>query len=179
MRFIQFIIIFQCSNEFLKFKFGKRNFGKEKLMNNFGPHSAQGLATASQPTADSGLRGPCPRRAPARPNRGHHARGVACGAAVDCGPVDYVSRGVVAWAPGPDGEPIEYGGWQRGSPWMSDVGGAPRRWHSPWQRRSGRLWSALGVPAGLGQRGEGEGWPVGRSEVVEEELIGGVDSQRQ
>jgi hypothetical protein len=88
MRFLQFIIIFQSSNEFLEFKFGKSNFGKEKLMNSIGPHSAQGLATTAQPTADSDLRGPCPRRAPARLNHGHHARGAGRDAAADGGLVD-------------------------------------------------------------------------------------------
>jgi hypothetical protein len=79
---MQFIIIFQTSNEFLEFKFGKRNFEKEKPMNSFGPHSAQGLTTAARPMADFGLRDPCLRCAPARPICGHHAR------AADGGPVD-------------------------------------------------------------------------------------------
>jgi hypothetical protein len=77
-------------------------------MNIFRPHSAQGLATAARPTADSGIRGPCPRRAPACPNRGHHARAPT----------------VVARAPGSDGEPAGHGGRRRGAPWRSDVGGA-------------------------------------------------------
>jgi hypothetical protein len=88
LRFIQFIIIFQTSNEFLEFKFGKMSVEKEKLMNSFGPHSAQGLTTVAQPMADSGPGSPCLRRAPARPNRGDHARGAGRGAVADGGPLD-------------------------------------------------------------------------------------------
>jgi hypothetical protein len=57
MRFIQFIISFQSSNKFLEFKFGKRNFGKENLINSFGPDSSQCLATVARSTRCRGERG--------------------------------------------------------------------------------------------------------------------------
>jgi hypothetical protein len=145
MRFIQFIIIFRSSNEFLEFKFEKRNFGKEKLMSSFGPHLAQVLATVAQTTTDSGLRGPCPRHAPGRPNRGHYARGVGPWRDRRRWPSRLGVAGAAARASGVDREPVGHGGRQRGSPWRSGVGGAEEK-----LRGSGVL-PGDSAPAGYGQ----------------------------